>query len=101
MSFGTRLCRSEAASHQRPMAQTGRASPGARFKPPRRSIVIYLLSGESTQLSRGRLLIQSRRTEARPECRAVHRSEEHTSELQSLMRISYDVFCLKKNTTRT
>src|SRR3546814_6812037 len=29
--------------------------------------------------------------------RAVHRSEEHTSELQSLMRISYDVFCLKKN----
>src|SRR3546814_948052 len=27
---------------------------------------------------------------------AVHRSEEHTSELQSLMRISYAVFCLKK-----
>src|SRR3546814_1955773 len=26
----------------------------------------------------------------------LHRSEEHTSELQSLMRISYDVFCLKK-----
>src|SRR3546814_5255711 len=30
---------------------------------------------------------------------AVGRSEEHTSELQSLMRISYAVFCLKKNTT--
>src|SRR3546814_7620861 len=30
----------------------------------------------------------------------VHkRSEEHTSELQSLMRISYAVFCLKKNKT--
>src|SRR3546814_9317980 len=28
--------------------------------------------------------------------RAVVRSEEHTSELQSLMRISYAVFCLKK-----
>src|SRR3546814_1002705 len=28
----------------------------------------------------------------------VLRSEEHTSELQSLMRISYAVFCLKKNT---
>src|SRR3546814_6507293 len=27
-----------------------------------------------------------------------HRSEEHTSELQSLMRISYAVFCLKKKT---
>src|SRR3546814_3069760 len=31
----------------------------------------------------------------------VWRSEEHTSELQSLMRISYAVFCLKKkNTTK-
>src|SRR3546814_7382152 len=31
-----------------------------------------------------------------------HRSEEHTSELQSLMRISYAVFCLKKkNKTHT
>src|SRR3546814_9981604 len=28
---------------------------------------------------------------------AQNRSEEHTSELQSLMRISYAVFCLKKN----
>src|SRR3546814_4389412 len=29
------------------------------------------------------------------------RSEEHTSELQSLMRISYDVFCLKKKIIKT
>src|SRR3546814_1590427 len=29
------------------------------------------------------------------------RSEEHTSELQSLMRISYAVFCLKKKKNRT
>src|SRR3546814_4777671 len=29
----------------------------------------------------------------------IHRSEEHTSELQSLMRISYAVFCLKKKKT--
>src|SRR3546814_6900513 len=29
------------------------------------------------------------------------RSEEHTSELQSLMRISYAVFCLKKKNTPT
>src|SRR3546814_8778177 len=32
-----------------------------------------------------------------PRCR----SEEHTSELQSLMRISYAVFCLKKKTNTT
>src|SRR3546814_13055465 len=31
----------------------------------------------------------------------VTRSEEHTSELQSLMRISYAVFCLKKKNTRS
>src|SRR3546814_2143478 len=31
----------------------------------------------------------------------VPRSEEHTSELQSLMRISYAVFCLKKNKQHT
>src|SRR3546814_9695428 len=30
--------------------------------------------------------------------KAIGRSEEHTSELQSLMRISYAAFCLKKNT---
>src|SRR3546814_3926534 len=30
-----------------------------------------------------------------------HRSEEHTSELQSLMRISYAVFCLKKKNNTT
>src|SRR3546814_9889529 len=31
---------------------------------------------------------------------AAERSEEHTSELQSLMRISYAVFCLKKKNTQ-
>src|SRR3546814_6094408 len=36
--------------------------------------------------------------EVRHLCR---RSEEHTSELQSLMRISYAVFCLKKKKTKT
>src|SRR3546814_2936812 len=35
----------------------------------------------------------------RRDSRADTRSEEHTSELQSLMHISYAVFCLKKKTT--
>src|SRR3546814_10408112 len=34
-----------------------------------------------------------------PGCSAMSRSEEHTSELQSLMRISYAVFCLNKQNT--
>src|SRR3546814_7939247 len=45
-----------------------------------------------------------RRQLARKRRRGEIRSEEHTSELQSLMRISYAVFCLKKtnnNTTET
>src|SRR3546814_9471782 len=37
---------------------------------------------------------------SRPENVSEQRSEEHTSELQSLMRISYAVFCLKKKTTK-
>src|SRR3546814_5869687 len=36
-----------------------------------------------------------------PWLRLLDRSEEHTSELQSLMRISYAVFCLKKKNTNT
>src|SRR3546814_4483078 len=37
----------------------------------------------------------------RPGMKLRWRSEEHTSELQSLMRISYAVFCLKKKRRRT
>src|SRR3546814_7768300 len=37
----------------------------------------------------------------RPAPERAARSEEHTSELQSLMRISSAVFCLKKKTTHT
>src|SRR3546814_10704220 len=43
---------------------------------------------------------QKRRPQHRPSAKETgsQRSEEHTSELQSLMRISYAVFCLKKKT---
>src|SRR3546814_3454483 len=43
-------------------------------------------------------LLRSDRAQDRPSHRT--RSEEHTSELQSLMRISYAVFCLKKKTKK-
>src|SRR3546814_10849181 len=42
---------------------------------------------------------QSVETKKGPDGLAI-RSEEHTSELQSLMRISYAVFCLKKKQTK-
>src|SRR3546814_1895835 len=43
------------------------------------------------------LLVATRRVSRVDENRAAGGSEEHKTELQSLMRISYAVFCLKKN----
>src|SRR3546814_6906857 len=54
------------------------------------------------QLALGVALGQQRRGEVEVQLVvAVKRSEEHTSELQSLMRISYAVFCLKKKKKNT
>src|SRR3546814_5267569 len=62
---------------------------------------------DRTQVGKQRIRVGPRNTgvfgirEGRIQQAAVFRSEEHTSELQSLMRISYAVFCLnKKNTIR-
>src|SRR3546814_4384759 len=49
-------------------------------------------TGLSSNSARGLPVHQS----GKKQWRAGSRSEEHTSELQSLMRISYAVFCLKK-----
>src|SRR3546814_1402472 len=57
-----------------------RAAPAGRHGPRHRA--------PAGGLSLRRAAVQSRR----------QRSEEHTSELQALMRISYAVFCLKKKT---
>src|SRR3546814_10615093 len=48
---------------------------------------------------RPRKLLMREREIAKLGGAVTRRSEEHTSELQSLMRISYAVFCLKKNNT--
>src|SRR3546814_9898159 len=54
-----------------------------------RSVLDPLLSAEG--VPHGRVQVRGE---------GEHRSEEHTSELQSLMRISYAVFCLKKKKKR-
>src|SRR3546814_1072278 len=64
------------------------------------------VGGKTLKIGHGAVI-----TAAQPRCMAFHRhqlftgiptswyrSEEHTSELQSLMRLSYAVFCLKKKT---
>src|SRR3546814_8956246 len=56
------------------------------------------ISGDDGKRDRSRSGWPALSRRERDRC-AVERSEEHTSELQSLMRISYAVFCLKKKKT--
>src|SRR3546814_13617699 len=52
--------------------------------------------------SPGATAVEAAQVSVEPVVETLHaRSEEHTSELQSLMRISYAVFCLKKKTQKT
>src|SRR3546814_12107304 len=62
---------------------------------------VYLVSGSLPRLPTRMALLMPRAMDdlfgvRLLACRPPSRSEEHTSELQSLMRISYAVFCLKK-----
>src|SRR3546814_1332362 len=69
----------------RPRGSNRGRSPGSLACPP--------LASDSSRFYPGKASTQGRSLSAR---KCFHRSEEHTSELQSLMRISYAVFCLKK-----
>src|SRR3546814_2679744 len=74
------------------------------FRSPGRKL---RLSAVAADVDRGRSVLHAKaigHRECQPqvgmqELPSLDRSEEHTSELQSLMRISYAVFCLKKKTT--
>src|SRR3546814_2130561 len=67
--------------------------------------VLQAIDGVATNTHSGRLaqaqFSQLRHSFVCQRAGAADRSEEHTSELQSLMRISYAVFCLKKKNTNT
>src|SRR3546814_6761412 len=58
----------------------------------------YWLARPPEEITYGEIVRLTRGSLALVPCAARLRSEEHTSELQSLMRISYAVFCLKKTT---
>src|SRR3546814_9029564 len=79
-----------------PLAESGRQCVKQRGP-----VANTVLERRKTRILRQMLLFDGVE-EAHPQ--GAWRSEEHTSELQSLMRISYAVFCLKKKiikTTRT
>src|SRR3546814_2562851 len=81
-----------------PPAAAIRARYLARLRDP--ESLLRLLKGEVDlrKLLRGLSALGRKKTPAAPDSLPVRldRSEEHTSELQSLMRISYAVFCLKQ-----
>src|SRR3546814_4617421 len=76
--------------------------PRALHQPGRRNGVLHLAAVGVPPRHRRDNRRRPDNLEARPAAedliRSTSRSEEHTSELQSLMRISYAVFCLKKKT---
>src|SRR3546814_10273670 len=68
---------------------------GAKDAPIVLSRTPYNAAGRTSRMASPRML------DILPQGDEVFRSEEHTSELQSLMRISYAVFCLKKKKKKT
>src|SRR3546814_10154052 len=78
-----------------------RRHPGADHEPrgPGRRVVLAA-GGRAVLLHRHPPVLRPMRS-ASGLTRTLGRSEEHTSELQSLMRISYAVFCWKKKTRQT
>src|SRR3546814_4635103 len=80
-----------------------RALPRTALRRSRQSPRLHYAPQRADRCARrGKLPLRGERTQAEYELyaeiseRRRERSEEHTSELQSLMRISYAVFCLKK-----
>src|SRR3546814_3880888 len=76
---------------------------GAESSDTQKNMVVILALGIVSvpllgRITRGTTLTWSQR-EFVTAARSLGRSEEHTSELQSLMRISYAVFCLKQKKT--
>src|SRR3546814_2096898 len=69
---------------------------GEEFVKPGRLVEVRFVRGQSLSLTASRLLALMILTAGGD----AWRSEEHTSELQSLMRISYAVFFLKKKTKK-
>src|SRR3546814_3664477 len=100
------VCSSDLRSGNRHGASVGIAacsiSDTARGATPFASFLIAVRRRATQPQGRSSLAFRGRRSDpwlfpAGP----MARSEEHTSELQSLMRISYAVFCLKKKTNNT
>src|SRR3546814_4459217 len=78
-------------------AEQGREEQGWFHGNPPGSFLVSIVARCSAQIAAAIVWKCLTRSTSQASSSGVIRSEEHTSELQSLMRISYAVFCLKKN----
>src|SRR3546814_10693432 len=94
----TTLFRSQEAARGIPTEAP--APPTARTNGPAQTpssrLPAFLQQGKLSRVRHGEASMVRNRSSGGSMLRRSARSEEHTSELQSLMRISYAVFCLKK-----
>src|SRR3546814_2911521 len=100
------LCFSSRGACGAPLCRSGVTTRTALRRPAEVGLNVINGIGPSSGLDRhhvDRLAVGQRHVRLAPVAAgalAVARSEEHTSELQSLMRSSYAVFCLKKKNTQ-
>src|SRR3546814_9842610 len=81
------------------MSRRSSSARSSRYHPPQGSFLLRVLREVFDPYKKSMLVLDSSAVEWSRPCRTTRsRSEEHTSELQSLMRISYAVLCLKKKT---
>src|SRR3546814_7014838 len=99
---GTRPARRLRPNHHATSATnaTGTSSIGARTSPSQYSTSTPSHSDGNASHAHQRLRAIGASSSISASSASAIRSEEHTSELQSLMRISYAVFCLKKKTKK-
>src|SRR3546814_10873934 len=105
---GVQTCALPISSAERALPRLKVSNGGCELPAPERSVVNACTPGAASQSARSRNRSESLSRVLEPlSCLRERgwgegvsgrgmRSEEHTSELQSLMRISYAVFCLKK-----
>src|SRR3546814_5405951 len=90
------ICPRFGEEHHRPDQRTMQQLGRDHVAPPHQ---VEVVRGPVDQLA-GQRPLAGKAQAAMRRSEQVRRSEEHTSELQSLMRISYAVFCLKKKKKR-
>src|SRR3546814_3865306 len=97
-SFGRRLHLRAQGIDERPVQPDQPVQSISAEDTFERDLTLYEFEADIRRLAE-KTWLATRKTERVGRTVVLKRSEEHTSELQSLMRISYAVFCLKKKNT--